>query len=472
MGEALQMALSKSAIRNIEVGSSRLWHRSLQPISFFHQSHPVMARMPVLHRIICGGIPSSLQLRQIGIFIRLNPYITEISLDLSDDFVEEITPDGPEGLGILIRAIVGTLRSSIQAPLSEVDCPYQFCLRTICLSTFSMDEDAEEGLSFMLNHCPLETLLLRNVAIFGNLSVFFNAWRKPQALSCLRHLVLETDTIDQHAIDFPALTDFLIELGKLPHKFESLELRGGWKLLNMEYANVRSLRASTILQGLRTLIWESCAAKWCHDCFLTRATRTQMSIFAYIASCCSNIVMLGLPGFFTSSISDFNTLYLLRSIPRLAKLKHLHIQQTDRFMRLWALIARSPPLAPRAPTADVADDVTIWVKNSPRAMPSLDDDFFRVVARAIAILSLQRSKKCQPLRMSEFPTVTFGMLKCQTHVWESRFAVSPGLTTSSATVQEALKRFETSKARPSVPLSMRFNAVSFVSATGLQPQPF
>jgi hypothetical protein len=35
-----------------------------------------------------------------------------------------------------------------------------------------MDEDAEKGLSFMLNHCPLETLLMHNVAICGDLSTF------------------------------------------------------------------------------------------------------------------------------------------------------------------------------------------------------------------------------------------------------------------------------------------------------------
>jgi hypothetical protein len=113
----------------------------------------------------------------------------------------------------------------------------------------------------------------------------------------LRHLILETDTIDEHAINFSALTGFLIYLGRIPHKLQSLELLGGWRLLNMEDADIENLKASTVLDGLRTLVWESCA-KWCHDCVLARATRTEMSIFADLASCCPNIVMLGLPGFF------------------------------------------------------------------------------------------------------------------------------------------------------------------------------
>jgi len=433
--------------------------------------------MPTLRRLICGSIGNSLQLQKIGIFIGLNPCMEELALGLHEDFIEEIIPDGPEGLGILIRAIVGTQRSFLQAPSSATCCPHQFCLRDLRLSTFSMDEDAEKGLSFMLNHCPLETLLMHNVAICGDLSTFFSAWRRPQGLSCLRHLILETDTIDEHAINFSALTGFLIYLGRIPHKLQSLELLGGWRLLNMEDADIENLKASTVLDGLRTLVWESCVAKWCHDCVLARATRTEMSIFADLASCCPNIVMLGLPGFFVipcfseSSMAAHKTAALLQSIPRLPHLRHLHIQQTDRFQPEWSSIALSPIIAPRAPTTDVTEDFSIYVKNSPRPASSPDDDFFRLVARAIAILSLARFDLAQIHGDCEFTTITFGMMKSQTHVWDSRFVmVSAGDGSSPAVGHEALKDFETFKTLPSVPLSARFNGIPLISTARIQEQ--
>ncbi|KAI9877317.1 MAG: hypothetical protein M1830_004247 [Pleopsidium flavum] len=462
IGETLQLSLCKSGISSIEVGTSNFSYQSREPTSFLHQNHAVMARMPALRRLVCGSIGNSLQLQKIGVFIGLNPCMEELALGLHEDFIEQIIPDGPEGLGILIRAIVETQRSFLQAPLSVKCCPHQFCLRDLRLSTFSMDEDAEKGLSFVLNHCPLETFLMHNVAIYGDLSTVFNAWRRPQALSCLRQLIFETDTIDEHAINFSAMTGFLAYLGRIPHKLHSLELLGGWRLLNIEDADIKNLKASTLLDGLRTLIWESCVARWCHDCVSDRATRTEMSIFADLASCCPNIVVLGLPGFFAvpgvseSSVSEGRTAALLQCIPRLPHLRHLHIQETDRFQSTWSSLALFPILARRPPTTDVTEDLSIFVKNSPRPAYSPDDDFFRLVARAIAVLSLARFAIAKNHGDCEFSTVTFGMMKSQTHVWNSRFVrLTAGEDPSLATDPASLRALETFKTLPSVPLSLR-----------------
>jgi hypothetical protein len=129
-----------------------------------------------------------------------------------------------------------------------------------------MDEDAEKGLCFLISHCPLETLAMKYVAVYKDLSTFFGTWRRPEALSYLRHLTFETNTLDEHAIDFPTLVNFLTYLGGMPRNLESLVFTGGWRFLNMENAALKDLKASTILDSLRTLIWESCVAKWCADC--------------------------------------------------------------------------------------------------------------------------------------------------------------------------------------------------------------
>jgi len=388
----------------------------------------VVARIPTLRSFSCASIPNVLQLRQIGTFIGLNPYLRQLTLGLQVPFVEELVPDGPEGLVIMIRAIAEAQRASTPIPLGPLCWPHPFSLRELRLSFFVMDEDAEKGLCFLISHCPLETLAMKYVAVCKDLSTFFGTWRRPEALSYLRHLTFETNTLDEHAIDFPTLVSFLTYLGGIPHNLESLVFAGGWRFLNMENAALKDLKASTILDSLRTLIWESCVAKWCADCESARTTRREMSIFADLASCCRNIVVLGLPGLFIAdpifedSTVENHTAPLLHGIPRLRHLEHLHIQDTDRLQPEWSGWAMVTFETPKASTGDTREDSEYYVETSPKLVDNdFDDQLFRLVARAVVMISLETSDTPWDRGRRIFDiTTSFGVLKCLGRVWRTR----------------------------------------------------
>jgi hypothetical protein len=427
IGQALYERLCKSSISSITVG---VWPSfNIHPTFFLHQDHQLVAPITALRSLSCASIPNALQLRQIGTFVGLNPHLKQLALGLHVHFVEELVPDGPEGLGVMVRAIVKSQRASPRLLSSATCWPHPFSLRELRLSSFVMDEDAEKGLSFLISHCPLETLSMTSVAVYRDLSTFFDMWRRPEALSYLRNLAFETNTLDEHAIDFPALVRFLTYLGGIPHKLQSLVFTGGWRFLNMESAAIKALKASTILDSLWTLIWESCVAKWCDDCASARVTRREMSIFADVASCCHNIVILGLPGLFMSDHiyedlkTENQTVPLLHGIPRLRYLVHLHIQDTDRLQPEWSRWAMASLATLKASTRDTGNDPEYFVETSPKAEDNdFDDELFRLVARAIVTISLESSDTPwdRERRTSELFAVSFGVLKCLTRVWRTR----------------------------------------------------
>ena len=458
IGDALQERLCKLPLSSIRVGVPDLQPKcDIETPLFLHQDHPVVARMPALRSLTCESIPDSLQLRQIGTFIGLNPHMEKVALGLQAHFVEELVPHGPEGLGVMIRAIVKAHWASPPILLNPPRWPHQFSLRELTLSTFAMDEDAEKGLCFLICHCPLETLVLQKVAIYGDLSTFFRSWRRPEALSYLQRLIFETNTLDEHAIDFPALADFLTYLGSIPHNLHSLELLGGWRLLNMEDAALKALKASTILDGLKSLVWESCVSRWCDDCASARVTRREMSIFADIASCCHNIVVLGLPGLFISdhllvdSLTGNHNLPLLHGIPPLRRLRHLHIQHTDRLNPEWLRWAVATLAAPKASMRETREDSEYYVETSPKLRDNdFDDGLFRHVARAIAIISLESTDTPWRLESRSFDTfsISFGVLKCLVRVWRTRVkkglhprpgcGIAHGIRTSKASLHDPM----------------------------------
>ena len=426
-------------------------HCNIQPSYFLHQDNRVVAQIPALRSLICGSIPNALQLRQIGLFIGLNPQLRQLVLGLQVHFVEELVPDGPEGLGIMIRAIVEAQRASPSNLSSPTCSPHQFSLRELRLASFAMDEDAEKGLCFLISHCPLESLVLKNVAIYGNLSTFFGAWRRPEALSCLQYLTFETNTLDEHAVDFPALVSFLTYLGSIPHKLQSLVFIGGWRFLHMEDVDLKALKASTILDSLRTLTWESCVSKWCDDCASARATRREMSIFADVASCCPNIVVLGLPGLFISEhlyddhTSEFQSAPLLHGIPRLRHLQHLHIQHTDRLHPEWSGWAMAPFETGKAPTRDTGSESDYYVETSPKlGDDDFDDELFCLVARAIAVISLEGSDvPWEPGRRSIHTfSVSFGVLNGLALVWRTRVARQRLVLTSESGIAQSIQTYK------------------------------
>lgn len=427
MGEVLQECLCNSSISSISVGSSTI--RNAHPAVFLHQDYPVVARMLALRTLICMNIANAVQLRQIGTFIGLNPYLKKMALGLQERFAEALIPDGPEVFGIMIKAIVEAQWASPPIPSSPMCWSPPLSLRELRLSSFALDEDAEKAMCFLISHCPLETLWMENVAIYGDLSTFFGAWRRPEALSYLRCLKFGTNTLDEHAIDFPALVSFLTYLGGIPHKLQSLVFTGGWRFLNMENAALKNLKASTILDSLRTLIWESCVTKWCDDCSSARTTRWEMSIFADVASCCHNIVVLSLPGLFISNqnygghTSEIQNAATLHGIPRLRHLVHLHVQETDRLQPQWSKWAMPTLSPPKPPTRVTGADLDYHVETSPKLGDiDFDDQIFRLVAGAIAVISLESSdipwdpKK----RTIDIFSVSFGVLKRLQGVWRTR----------------------------------------------------
>lgn len=354
----------------------------------------------------------------------------------------------------MIRAIAKAQRATPTIPLSPTYRPHCFSLRQLLLSSFAMDEESEKGLCFLISHCPLETLVMQNVAIYQDLSTFFRAWRRPEALSCLRRLILETNTLNEHAIDFPALVGFLSYLGSIPHKLHSLELLGGWRLLNMEDAALTALKASTILDSLHSLVWESCVSKWCEDCASARATRREMDIFADIASCCHNIAVLGVPGLFISdllllgSTTEDHTPLLLHGIPRLRYLQHLHIQHTDRLNPKWSRWSLATFDASKASTRETGEDSDYYVETSPTERDNdSDDELFRLVARAIAIIGVESSDILYELqgRALDTFTISFGVLKCLSRVWRTRVM---GQRINPRAKRGIACGIKTSKARP------------------------
>ena len=467
MGETLQLRLSKSAVSTIEVGLRQAPFRSQreeQLAVFLHQNHPVATRMPALCSLGHEYIVNSLQLRQIGVFIGLHPYLKKLALGLHYNYREEIVPNGPEAIGVLIRAIVETQRSAPYVPASIKYCPYSFSLRELRLSYFTLDVDAEKGLSFLLCHCPLETLVMREVAMIGHLSTFFRSWRRSEALSCLRHLIFETDCFGEHAMDFVALTRFLSHLGRIPHKLQSLDLLGGWRLLNMENANIEEVKSSTILDGLRSLIWESCLATWCTDCESARATRREMSIFIDMASGCRNITILGLPGLFIGPVFSVSeptdtTANLLTRLPLMPHLRHLHVQQTDRFQHEWSALAMLSSL--EAPPDIPSEQTAYFIKRSPGLTASLDDYQFRFVARVVSIFSLMGFSDVKEWRTREFFSVSFGVMKYQVLVWRSQWVkVLSSKGTSPEIDYASFDDLKTIKALPGAEWKRRVGAIS------------
>ncbi len=446
-----------------------------QPSTFLRHGVPVIARMPTLEGFTCTSIGNSLHLRQIGAFIGMNPGLKQVALSLHVSFWEEIIPDGPEGLGYLIRAIIKTRKDLFQALPSPAPYLHQFCLRDLRLSSFAMDEDAEKGLSFLLCHCPLETLMMRDIAAYKHLTTFFRSWRRPEALSCLRHLIFETDTINEHAIDFSALAKFLIYLGTVPHRIESLEFLGGWRLLNMEVSNIEALKASPVLGCLRTLIWESCVARWCNDCEFKRATRSEMIIFANLACRCPNIVVLGLPGLFITSpgshaalFSEEDTEAILHQVTRLRCLQHLHVQQTDELSPAWSTFAGTQiGTSSDNLLAGELKDHDYLSMNSPTPGYDLADAFFYSVARSISMISIARIQSLQCIVDPGFFSITFGLMKfwkVQQFVWSSKLAdrfwdMIPGPPGS-----EWFEFVETFKSLPPKSLQMRFSLDSLTAS--------
>ncbi|KAI9863309.1 MAG: hypothetical protein M1813_003751 [Trichoglossum hirsutum] len=430
IGPVLQSALSKSSIELIQVAHQ---YTECSPIGFLHENHtlvPETAAIPKLDRLQVSCIRRASQLRQIGRLIGFNVTLKQIGLKLHRDFEEDLDEE-PEALTLMLHAWMDARKEFLHLPGTNPFCPHQFMLQDLHLSMFPIDEDAEQVLSLVLNHCRLTSLAFRTCCLLSDLSILFSEWRYGKYL---RHLIFHTDSVDDHAIDLPSFAEFLTRTGKVNQRLLSLELRGGWKFLNFMEADLEKVKASGVFNSLVKLVWEACVATWCEYCVGQKTKREEMRAFADLAGSCLQLQHLAIPGLFiggkptvngaTEHIppeEDFS--HARHAISTLPLLRHLHVQETDQRHPQWAEfpchISTGTLQMPHV--GDSFEDHRFSVKNSPNPSSTGDEVFFGKVSCALARLSMN-GKTVDDFPVDHFFfSVTFGLWGESRHlIWVNR----------------------------------------------------